>query len=356
MKRKDESNDVNKLLKQLPKIEDKRDKEEIYRQVQQRVNEPKHKRFNARYVFPVVAAFVLLLSFSPLLYKEMNSFGSTEQSKSRMSSYNQDEKSSMDYAAESSEFDKIDKNDLKTTDITVAMISKEQKVVPIRVIIEDAGKDPLELVKEASLALSENQEYISTEPIFDAIQIEEDKQTAIVEINDENREYFTEYRAAVEEVILFTFAQNDLKTVIYEDDAKLTNITDENETMELMSDQTSERKPYYAYTAEDGTQLLIQDGDPTDSFALAVEQMKHTSNPSYEPLLSLEQKIYIQEDGNQSVIITFEDPVDLTSQHELFIEAFLQLANQFGYDSIKFDNIVQDEWQDYQLLTPIDIQ
>lgn len=353
MKRKDEFSQLNKLLKQLPKIEDKRDKDEIYRHVQQRVNEPKRKKSNVKHVFPVVATFVLLLSFSPLLYSKMNQSSSSEESKSRMISYSIEDKSSMDSAVE---FREYDKSDLKTTDVTVAMISKEGKVVPITMTVEDLGQKPLELVKEASLTLSEDQDFISTEPIFDAIQIEEDKQTAIIEINDENREYFTKYRAAVEAVILFTFSQNDLKNIVYEDDAKLTNLADENETIEQMGEQTTERKPFYAYITEDDRQMLIQDGETTDSLALAIEQMKNTSNPSYQTLLTKEQKVYVKEESDHLVIIIFEDPVDLANTHELFIEAFLQLANQFGYDSVKFDNIIQDEWQEYQLSTPVETQ
>lgn len=356
MKRKDEFSQIHELLKELPKIEDQRDKEDIYRNIQQQVNETKPKKFNAKYVLPVVVACILLLSFSPLLFMEMNQSRTYEKSTSQISSYDMKEKSILNHDVGLNE---SDTDALKTTDVTVAMISKEQKVVPITVIVEDAGQNPLELVKEASLALSEDQEeYISTEPIFDAIQIEENQQTAIIEINDDNREYFTEYKTVVEEVILFNFAQNDLKTIIYEDRAKMTDtkLVGESEIVEQTNEQTSERKPYYAYVAEDGTQMLIQDGETADSLAYAIEQMKNTSNPSFETLLSTEQNISVKEENEQSIIITFEEPVDLTSKHELFIEAFLQLANQFGYTQVKFDNMIQDEWQDYNLSTSIDIE
>ncbi|MGO4889659.1 hypothetical protein ACJ2A9_18085 [Anaerobacillus sp. MEB173] len=389
---------IEKLLSNMPKIKDKRTKEELYTKIQARLQtgEPK-KRSGKKWLMPsfATAAVVIIVSILvfPQLLAEDNMLEMSQESGDQVTSETEnsifeDEHAEIEEKADTNmmvteESDPVEVREEgylgalnqkpEGTDwVTISVPNDDaQFVVPLTILIPEDERSKLDHLQTLLNTMSYEKWGLDSPPLseftFQEADYHEDGKKVIIHAPSDN---FT-ITSSTESLMFIqsvqeTFAALGYKYVEFMTDGKPgMNLGPYGEREGFSLEENN--KAYYLYTSETDHQLLIR-GSTLESqlentaedqltFQETIEQMKLGNNViGYEASIPLELSITKIESENDLVKITFESGTSFENNDKTIamIEAILFTAKEFGFTKVRFVG-VEGIVGSYNLNTVIDV-
>lgn len=150
-----------------------------------------------------------------------------------------------------------------------------------------------------------------------------------------------------------TFSDSEYKDIEYENlNGTESELSNEEETSNSMALTSSNHFNYYLYKDENGVEYLSPDSRKTFStVSEALVDMRAKNDNAYVPVIP-ENIIYTVKEVAEGVIVTFDEPLDLTTMDVIratqLIEAMMLTAASFD-QQVRLDNVVQESWEGFDL-------
>lgn len=362
---------LENLLKQMPKIKDHRNPQDIYQNISAKVK--KHKR--NRWVFSSVAiAVALLLIF--ILFPNMienqktdqlikNSASSSKKMVKQDISQKQEAKQTeeTENIAKKSDSNANDKimmkdNQLETTavypDSTVNKVAltyaipdnNAQNIIPVTVLVdEDPSKKWLTQYVETMGKLQEKEWGLSDFYPLNAEIIYGDTDNIVKVVLPEDHKYGM--GSAAEQVFTSSLIQNfqtqNISKILFYTGKKLGVDLGNLGTVEELVVKPSKSHGYFiCYSSNDSKPFLVPSVTSYQSIDDAIVAMKNTiSEYNLMPSIPAKINIKINNEINEGVLnISFEKNAILSNTEEYIymIESILLTAKDFNFKAVKFNN------------------
>ncbi|MEK3885945.1 hypothetical protein [Bacillus sp. FSL K6-3431] len=366
-----------KLMEQLPDIEDKRPKDEIFRNVKYGLQKKK-KRTRLIPVLSAIAAVLFLAIVIPLFFQQSGgNFMSMDSAKQENHLNSSEEKTEMSIQSkrsmDSNESELIQSSDSyemvtsvydtgQNADdiVTFGAVTTDGFVVPISMRVEDVKPDWLSTLKHTAASINlEASGFEEVSPLIKAMRYGEDSKTIDVEITDDNIAFFTKNEKQLMQMIEYTVQTQGIEIVKF--------VNDHHDPVELgaygvLQDlivKDISKKPYFLYEYENGGKYIIPADLASTNFTDALSDLKNVPNDFYQALIPEEVTLSSKEGENGGVIIQFKevfilDKGDLHANIRM-IEGILLTAKAFGYDTVKFENILPLHFDNFDFSNPISV-
>lgn len=366
-KNKKSDRNIEALLSQLPKIQDKRKKEEIYTRLLE--PPPIQKRKNKwTPVLVSVATLCLLAIISSTYFFQENSTSTTEQAQDKAtqqlvnSAENSEEAETIteqDVALNEASRTNNEKGEsLQSQDVTSASLLYEteledsdyvtigiptkdvQYVVPLTFVYSDT-MDYLDTFNE--IANSVNEEDYGLDdyfPLQAEISFIEDQKVIGVNVSADHT--YVNADQIFQNVLEESFRYQNITEVQLETEGEsgveFAHIGDIEEIKVTLYPQ---RAMYVATFSDSATSLFVPSERSFETFSEALEAMKEGT--SFEGIqASIPKNVVFEsvENDEKNVIVTFSEETILANnaQYEQAIEAILLTARDFGFESVSFQN------------------
>ncbi|KUP06240.1 hypothetical protein Q75_08865 [Bacillus coahuilensis p1.1.43] len=378
MKETNEEKQLTKLLKQMPDIEDRRSKEDIYRKIMTK-EATTYYRYNwSRPIIGIISLFLLTIVTYNLLaandseveYSQEDTVESkqfTESSERSLPLVDESEKLNKDASAENSILleEESSKDGEKAYDIANLMdfiqlgtLTENGDVIPITVPImreETTSINAMvEAAKQSNLLLNDNQ--LTVLPLTGEFS-EIDETTLLYTMGeDENWNVGTAGESAFIRLLEQTFEQSEYREIRVENHDGTTPEFSHTGHLPsiLMKDQ---RLAYYSYPISDKF-YLIPSFQSFDTIDQAFQSMKEKQNDLMLPTIPSTFEFTLNSNG-ETLTITSQESFSIASlevsEGKRMMESILNTARQFGYSEVIFLNIAENEWEGYNLLHPIPV-
>lgn len=155
------------------------------------------------------------------------------------------------------------------------------------------------------------------------------------------------------ETLQDTFSNTEYKDIEFENpDGTAYEFSKEEEPSNPMALTSSNHFNYYLYKDENGTEYLSPDSRKTFSTVTeALSVMRNNNDDSYVPVVP-ENITYTVKEVAEGVIVTFDEPLDLTTMDAVratqLLEAMMLTAASFD-KQVRLDNVVQESWEGFDL-------
>ena len=365
-KNKKSDYDIKVLFSQLPKIKDRRKKEEIYARL---LEPPRQKRKNKWIpVLVSVATLCLLAIISSTYFFEKNSTSTTEQAQDTAPRQliNSDENSEeteiiTEQDVELNEASKTDNEEgkyLRSQDVNLASLLYETELVDSDyVTIGIPTKDvqyvvPLTFVYSNTMnyfdmfneiANSVNEEDYGLDdyfPLQAEISFIEDQKVIGVNLPDDHTYVNADqiFQNVLEESFRY---QNITEVQLKTEGERGVEFSHLGDIAEVKVTLYPQRAMYVATFGDSATSLFVPSERSFETFSEALEAMKEGT--AFEGIqASIPKNVVFEsiENDRKNVIVTFSEETILANnaQYEQAIEAILLTARDFGFESVSFQN------------------
>ena len=383
--------EIEELLSQAPKIHDNRSKEDVFARLQeagafeeeeiqvQQVVKRKYKR-----IFSYgLAAALTILTFSGIYYLTSNSSeydtASTSMDTENEESLEMEEKS-LNVAEEAEDTNSSMIRNFSLTDIrtavypeqlenstafSIGLAGNDAESVPVTIVIpndklvEDFGTDSptqVEMYNKYAILLDEQAAGFSEyHPVKGTIV---EQGNTVIHTLPQNHGYDTASAtmATYIGVLVDTFGKSYEKVAMLNEGGSAVTFSEVGEPSEPLLLKERKRYSYFIDQQESGIYLSPNFRQQFDSVTEALNYMKIEENDVYQTAV-LPNVDYNVSDGDV-VTIRFTEPLDIQlvdpQQAMYMVEAMLLTAA--GFDKqVRFENIVQTEWQGFNFTQPLPI-
>ncbi|MGP4060125.1 hypothetical protein [Halobacillus sp. H74] len=398
-KRKEE--EIESLLKELPRVEDRQSKEDLYRSISPKLN--KQKRKVAPWVLPTVAsvAVVLLMAvFIPVFFGNMNpstmeessnderaasESSSTEEEKEdtgQDSALLEDEEDHSDKGEESSKIQEVKPNDEEAVEEETVPPDEPdsqegeaiQESTNLDSLIMASSEQPAPIVAHPGmnaeviipLAASSNNNIPFgamglSERVIEELEydVNEEEQRATVTFPDQFTVNGSAWAKAIVDSIRWELEAYEVTTIeVQSESGAPVSLGNYGEVEELPV--INEGEYYYkVYQYEDAAErfLVPIPAAQTISFKDALAKMKEKGDGLYvTPAVPDHVKFSSINENEGLVTIQIEHQAWASEQQLLtMVEAVLATAKQFGYEEVSFEGINVRRFSSYDLDNPIPV-
>ncbi|CAH0345586.1 hypothetical protein [Bacillus sp. CECT 9360] len=374
--------DIEELLQKLPDVKDKRSSQEIYQNIELRIN--KKRRSNWVPLFATVAAlFVLTVLASSFMLNSENSTSemsldknATESDKAKSSPDN-DNSSTQDHGIAVSENanekqaegegNSTEKTEAVTLSAGAVLASDLQNqsvitigvpdtqvnyVIPVSYVTEGGGNETaVELTKTMSL-LEEDSLGLADYFPLDANITAENQQTINVDL-PENSSFLLEDEIFFK-VIQETFKYQEVDRVTFstngEKGAEFSNMGFHEE----VKINRENNRAYFIYQLNGSREMLVPSNTEFTTIKEALAEMKNISGEKDSSILpSIPQDLELKsiEEQAKKLIVKLSGDTKIEDNEAYLnaLEAILFTAKDFGFDSVKFENATIDAIGPYNL-------
>ncbi|MED4017252.1 GerMN domain-containing protein [Sutcliffiella cohnii] len=402
MHRKTDDEQMEKLFNQLPKMTDERSAEEIYANIQHKVETSSKRRINWMPSVALIAAILLFAIISPFMFQKMDSvnnsaFDAPKDRGGSMEMYGDD--SSADIAVEEesfniTEYKESNENesfDIQTTSdfpnyVVTTVSQPDEYVITLAVSAELEGTDdpltlPISFVVqrnnrtyiEAFNELRQQLENLIDLPSYglmntmlnDNITFSQGSATdgndrVIMEMNAGHRAYSSTQMNAFFQEVQETFRWHNFTEVEYLNEGKA-GVEIGNDVKEFDLIDTFKRVAYFKFQRNDDVSksLLVASKEEFQSMQEAVEAMSQIPNinyvfPSIPASMRVDQVITNDE---EMVTISFDNSLALenTEEHSTALQALMLTARDFGFEQIQFNYPNADMIGSIRLNVPLSV-
>lgn len=358
------TNEIEDILKKLPKVKDNRSAQTIY----MRINESKgiqgRKQHRFRHVFvSAVAVFIFVIISSTFLLNEQRSSEDQNSTSSDANEFSKEmnvqENSLNDTASNTGDIEEsgisaVQDSEAKLlfpSDIdndhyfTLAVPSLDvQYFVPLTVKLETKSIEPnMNMLKELEAKINEAA-YGLTDyfPLNAQFSYSEEAKAVIVDVPSEN-EYIYSDRIFLE-TLQETFSYQDIDKIIFKTDGQNGIEFSHMGMLEEAEVMHHRQRAIYIYQVdEQSPQLFVSSIYTYDKISLAFEAMQKGDDPANEAIsttIPTSVKFEKIEEDGQRLIVTFSSEVVLENnkQYEMAIAAMLLAAREFDFQSVLFQN------------------
>ena len=365
-KNKKSDHDIEVLFSQLPKIKDRRKKEEVYAKL---LEPPIQKRKN-KWIPAVVsvATLCLLTIISSTYFFEENSTSTTEQAQDKATRQlinsaesNEEAEIITEQDIELNEASKMDneegeypqsqdvksasllyETELEDSDyVTIGVPTKDvQYVVPLTFVYNNK-MNYLDMFNE--IANSVNEAYYGLEDYFPLqAEISFIENQKVIGVNLPDDHIYVNADQIFQNVLEESFRYQNITEVQLETEGErgveFSHIGDIEEVKVTLYPQ---RAMYVATFSDSATSLFVPSERSFETFSEALEAMK--KGTAFEGIqASIPKNVVFEsiEDDGENVIVTFSEETILANnaQYEQAIEALLLTARDFGFESVSFQN------------------
>lgn len=322
-----EFREIEDKLKQFPKIEDQRTKEEVYTRVMAKIDQPKKRVYRMWYI-PAVAVLLLIVLLANFLqpFNEPNDVAIYESNP----------------VTETNETEEVkiftEKDTLIDEQMNYVYAVREHDVLDDRFVVTIPYLEPTKtLVVPISFIIENNEEKLAQieemithfDPHFFGLEHTFLKDVRLKEMNDEELLINIPSNKLLEqheEDLLYQSMDQFAESLHYE------RVIIEG--IEQISTQ-SNKYGYFLYTTNTGQTMLVPISVSSATFAETLEKMQETSSEIYQPAIPKDIRWVIKEEEDY-VKIEFDDVSDV---NDSMIEAILLTARSFGIEYVEFANL-----------------
>lgn len=381
--------ELEDLLSQAPKIHDNRSKEDVFARLQEagafeeeeiQVQQVVKRKYNRIFSYGLAVALTML-TFSGIYYLTSNSFEHDTASTS-MDTANEEslemKEQSLDVTEESAHTNSamirnFSMEDIRTavypeqlensTAFSIGLAGNDAESVPVTIVIpheklvEDFGTDSptqVEMYNKYAVLLDEQAAGFSEyHPVKGTIV---EQGNTVIHTLPQNHGYdlASGTMATYIGMLIDTFGKSYEKVAMLNEEGSAITFSEVGEPSEPLVLKERKRYSYFIDEQESGIYLSPNFRQPFDSVTEALNYMKIEENDVYQTAI-LPDVDYNVSDGDV-VKILFTEPLDLQlvdpQQAMYMIEAMLLTAA--GFDKqVRFENIVQTEWQGFNFIEPL---
>ena len=360
--------DLESLLREMPKISDHRYRDEIYRSVQERMQEEKTEIKRKRIFWPAVASLaamlILIILGSSLLSREdhLTHMRQNQESQERIVVTQDNQEMAPGAGSDTTIVDErleifdslimeanrtaIYQESLTDEEMTITLNIPDQlfqNVIPVSIIVQKENeKTWLDHYLEISAQIDEEElglaEYY---PLQGTLTLEGDD---TLKLNLVAKNPYTV--GTTSEVMFFrsldAFRYQGIREVqLFVDNQPGLNLHHEVEPLTVYSITPYGRTGFWLYETEQ--QMFLTPGPSV--YKTVTETLIEMKNDiaTHELKASIPENIQfkVEEEGPQTLVIRFSDDTILTEEPETMymIEAILLTAKEFGYNEVRFINI-----------------
>ncbi|KMY29739.1 RNA polymerase sigma factor SigX [Lysinibacillus xylanilyticus] len=298
---------------------------------------------------------------------ETSQYSTLQDSSAAKSSVNRDKIMESNIVAEQSRFMSL-RSSVYEEDLTDAVVfhiglaNRDKKSVPMTYIVSNERvatdfpkKKPttLQMYEKYAPQIDEKANgFTNYHPYKGELKEKDDK---LVHVLPKENDYdvasadINEYLGTLQD----TFSDSLYKKVEFKNpDGTAYKFSKDEEPSKPMALTSSNHFNYYLYKDENGTEYLSPDSRKTFSTVTeALTDMRNKNDDVYIPVVP-ENVTYTVKEVAEGVIITFDEPLDLTTMDAVratqLIEAMMLTAASFD-QQIRLDNVVQESWEGFDL-------
>lgn len=373
--KKSEWNDkqLEEMLQSMPKVSDRQSPDALYRKIQARLQEEqvqqntKKKTWVLPSIATVAALFLIFLISSNMM--DIQNLGSGSEDKAQMEkSAIQDpgkpqSEGSMEAKITENSDDAVLKEESGETGPNSIMMSVEDQTVslvnkvpsgqtlitvgvkeynvnfsfPISFLYSDSQMTKFEMLKDAISKLQDEDLGVNNEMKNFTLEEISDTEIKIILSNDQI------VSASAQEIsssIIETFRWMNYQRaqVVYEDGRQVEDSMSGG-TVGPFEMEKNLGKGYVIHHTLTGNVFLVPTLSPSNSFKEALEIM---TQPAASIIPSIEQGLIenVTSEG-KTVTIKFATEIENTTKHDLMLKAILLTAKEFEFESVKFENTVE---------------
>lgn len=381
MRKKVNDEDIIKQLKHMPYIDDKRDKNEWFYQVSNKVHTTNQSKKSKRWipVMSLIAMLIIIIAVLPSLLKHNEFMFSSDQSNHKANyNYNEESAENSDFGR-SREFNEADNNSEEQSPQIAANHSEShiayllEEEMAIYVGLPDEQVQYLIPITLITNHLNDLSQYYNRIPEF----INEDQwgvkpylfEDALFELNTNQHEASMQIPpdfTTIEGSALLYMFEKTLMTMFLPYDIDYVSFKSENERgidlgafgvideLSLVNNQKASYKVYQLSEDRPAFLIPIPHQEKID-LKTAFAEMKKSEDEFHVFLTIPEHVFYSLKENGHELIVHFNDNVLLedTQEYVTMIDAMLMTAKEFGFASVQFENAMLDNLGAYDLSKPV---
>ncbi|RFU69058.1 hypothetical protein [Bacillus sp. V59.32b] len=382
--------DIEELLQNLPQVKDKRSSQEIYQNIELRIN--KKRRSNWVPLFATVAAlFVLTVLASSFMLNSENSTSEDVAIEKTATEGNHQESSAdkkgppaeepdiaanedkNEEAAEAKRNSTEEKSVPKIEDpsllkagavlasdlenqsvITIGVPDTEVNyVIPVSYVTEDGSDETAAELSQVMSLLEEDSLGLDDYFPLDATITTENQQTINIDL-PEDSSHLLEDRLFFK-VIQETFKYQGGDRVTFSTNGEKGAEFSHHGFLEEIEIESNNNRAYFIYQLNEGTRkMLVPSNSEFTTIEEALAEMKNGNaeeDPSILPSIPQQLEWDSIEEQAKKLIVKFsgDTKIEDTEAYLYALEAILFTAKDFGFDAVKFENVTIDAIGPYNL-------
>ncbi|MCR2820271.1 hypothetical protein [Lederbergia panacisoli] len=375
-----EDEKVIQLFKQLPKIEDKRSMDEIYRNIKIGMNKKQRKPIFVPALTSIAGLLLFLLVFpfifqqSPVDYFSSNSkVKENADSGSIMESNSADMKKDINMEEEITMYNEeaivvdsdltsavYEKDTLGNEIYTFGAVTKDA-IIPITLLEKENHEEDwlIQNRKEAESFNASEYGFQDFAPLLDAMELNGERNEARVTISSENRPFFEANELQIMTMLQYILQPHDIGLVKF--------VNENGDNVELphygpvpdLPIKKNLKRGYFLYPLAENSDYLVPADEDSNSLAEALTYMKTKPNSFYQSVIPDVISAEVVKEDPTGVTIKFDKPVELDQGDQLknmqLIEGILLTAKEFGKTEVQFENIEPSNWESFQFDQPVKV-
>lgn len=364
---------IIRMLKELPKIEDHRSKEEIYQNIKTQVSSRPARRTRPLLIpaLSSVAALLIVLIVLPFLkdfiplsdkpiqenaelaenFTENDSGKNLENDNPTVENKVFDNPFDLRTAAY---IEQVEDNEV----FTFGVLTSNALVIPVSTIFPRENRaDWLTRLKNAAKDLeSKKLDFHVPVSLFEALEWENNN-TLRLTINDYNKRYL-ETGHYIDLILRFTFQHSAIDTILIRDEkGNIYNDTGHYGEIPELQVTNPLGRAYFLLKKEEGLNYLFPVDLGKEDIESALKLMKHRPNDLVTPSIPKNIQLNVVSTDFGQLTLRFDKSLDLETgdpiKNMLMIEAILLTAKDFGFQTVYFENIKPKIWNGFEFEHPI---
>ncbi|MGV3466921.1 MAG: hypothetical protein ACO1OT_16715 [Heyndrickxia sp.] len=371
-----DENHVKELLRNMPKITDNRNIDDIYWSVQRKMNKKtKSKKIFFIPALSVLAVVILMVLISPVFLKQGEQQSKSTDSSDRkaqvaMSSskpkaeLKKKEQSTVN--ADQNTKDQISKTavyneDLKDDNVfTYGVFTKDAVVVPVSVLApKEENSDWINQYKTIAKTLAQKTPSLDNYlPLHGDMKYDAaTKKLHIIIAKKDIPSINESIQLNLNRIVQYSFANQEVKEVDFSDENG--NPIEVGELGEVKSQDINQtpQTAYYLYTSSDGEDYLLPTDETFSNFQAALEAMKTKPDDFHQPVIGQDVDMKVNVENKEQANVQFTNNVQLDKEKNSMdmIEGILLTAKNFGITSIQFKNVEPLQWDGFDFSKPVEV-
>ncbi|MCP3738686.1 hypothetical protein [Rossellomorea sp. BNER] len=390
-----EDHEIEELLKKLPEIKDDRSPNEVYHNMQKKMN----KRFTVKPWLPVIATITAILILALITPSFLDQ--SYENSSSGDSAMDNSNEGQEIYSLDQSSEEKLEREDHSSTqnessnDATITKEEPNQKMQMLPVTVNKSSVYGEDLSQYDSFSYRLITSDATTVPVsvlvnkekngqgwlarFESISEEiPEKEWGFEEtyplegefsINNETLEYTVPKQHQIDrssttennfiKILQYSLIGSGFEEVVLKThDGETPKFSHSGSIPEVGVEETMTRNAYYRYELSNNESYYVKGNQSYDTVEAALNAMKDVPNSIYKSILPSKIAFEVNRKGT-TVNIAFKPQINLNElelkESMSLVEGILLTASEFGIKEVTFENIQPPKWENFNFTEPVDV-
>jgi len=373
-----DENHVEELLRNMPKIKDNRNIDDIYYSVQkQMIKKTKSKKMLFIPALSLLAVVILMVVISPIFFsqeeKQSSSLDRSDHKEAvamtaskQKAELKKTEQDKPDVNANRSDKDLISKTavyheDLKENNVfTYAVLTNDAVVVPVSVLApKKDNSDWVNQYKTIGKTLAQKTPALDNFLLIHG-GLAYDADTKILHITIAKKDVPSineSIQLNLNRMVQYSFAYQNVKLVDFSDENGSPIEIGELGEIESQEINKTPQTAYYLYTSSDGKDYLLPTDETFSSYQSALDAMKTMPDDFHQPVIGQDINMKVREENKNQAIVQFTNSVQIDKEENPMdmIEAILLTAKNFGFKSVQFENVKPVQWDGFDFSKPVEV-